>query len=69
MRTRVDIYCSSWDISLSFDGTTDLPVKHQDEILAPLRERATEDSEARDAYFAHFKSYRPVEKSSSVPNS
>lgn len=69
VRTRVDIYCSSWDISLSFDGTTDLPVKHQDEILAPLRERATEDSEARDAYFAHVESYCPVEKSSSVPNS
>lgn len=63
VRTRVDIYCASWDVSLSYTGS-DLPVHHQSEILAPLRQRSSEDAEARSSYFAHVEEYKPVEKSS-----
>lgn len=58
VRIRIDMYCASWDISLSYTGS-DLPYKHEVEILAPLRERASADTEARDNYFAHVASYKP----------
>lgn len=64
VRTRVDIYCASWDLSLSYTGN-DKPSSHQAEILAPLRERADEDAQARDAYFNHLSQYRPKEPASS----
>lgn len=60
VRTRIDMYCASWDISLSYTGD-DLPYLHEDEILAPLRERVDEDAEARDSYFAHLSEYEPQE--------
>ncbi|MDO4595725.1 MAG: zinc ribbon domain-containing protein [Coriobacteriaceae bacterium] len=61
VRTRVDMYCASWDISLGFqDG--ERPSSHSDEILKPLRERSAEDQQARDNYFAHLDEYKPVEK-------
>lgn len=58
VRTRVDMYCASWDIALSFTGS-DLPSNHQDEILAPLRERAAADAEARDNFFSHVAAFEP----------
>lgn len=63
VRTRLDVYCASWDISLSF-GAGDAPSGHSDEILAPLRERSQQDQEARDQYFAHVDEWEPVLKSS-----
>lgn len=57
-RTRVDMYCASWDISLSFTGT-DRPSAHQAEILAPLRERRAADDEARDNFYANVVAWRP----------
>lgn len=59
VRTRVDVYCSSWDVSLSYTGS-DLPSSHESKILAPLRERAEEDAQARDSYFAHVDAYKPA---------
>ena len=58
VRTRVDIYCNSWDISLSIVG--DSPSSHQDEILAPLNNRRAEDQEAQAQFYAHEQEYRPV---------
>lgn len=58
VRTRIDMYCASWDIALSFTGS-DLPSRHQDEILAPLRERAAADAEARDNFFSHVAAFEP----------
>lgn len=58
VRSRVDIYCVSWDISLSFTGE-DLPREHQSEILAPLRERAQEDEDAKMSFYAHVNEYKP----------
>ncbi|MDY2778092.1 MAG: zinc ribbon domain-containing protein [Collinsella sp.] len=63
VRIRLDMYCASWDISLSYNGS-DLPSAHMDEILTPLRDRAQDDSAARDEYFAHVEEWKPVEKTS-----
>lgn len=60
VRQRVDRYCASWDVSLSFTGD-DKPSAHEDEILAPLRDRAGEDAQARDNYFAHVGEWKPTE--------
>lgn len=58
VRTRVDMYCASWDIALSYTEG-DLPSRHQDEILAPLRDRAAADAEARDNFFSHVAAFEP----------
>ncbi|MBY4798073.1 zinc ribbon domain-containing protein [Collinsella sp. AGMB00827] len=55
---RVGIYCDSWDISLAL-GKDERPIDHEQEILGPLRERAEEDAQARDAFFAHVASAEP----------
>ncbi|QWT17065.1 zinc ribbon domain-containing protein [Collinsella sp. zg1085] len=55
---RVGMYCAAWDISRSYIGS-DKPAQHQDEILAPLRERAELDAQARDNFFAHQHQYQP----------
>ena len=60
-RTRVDVYCASWDISLSVPEG-EKPSSHQSDILAPLRDRTQEDSEARDSYYANVVQWEPVEK-------
>lgn len=57
-RSRVDMYCASWDISLSFTGA-ERPGAHQAEILAPLRDRRTADDEARENFYAHVVDWRP----------
>lgn len=62
-RTRVDVYCASWDISLSVPEG-EKPSSRQSDILAPLRERTQEDSEARDSYYANVVQWEPVEKKS-----
>lgn len=61
VRTRVDIYCASWDISLGFTGS-ERPSAHESEILAPLRERASEDDQARDSYFANVEAWKPQQE-------
>lgn len=63
VRTRIDVYCASWDISLGIPEG-ERPSDHSDEILAPLRERSQEDQEARTQYFANVDSFKPVRKSS-----
>lgn len=60
-RTRVDVYCASWDISLSVPEG-EKPSSHQSDILAPLRDRTEEDSEARDSYYANVVQWEPEEK-------
>jgi hypothetical protein len=60
-RTRVDVYCASWDISLAVPEG-EKPSAHQSDILAPLRDRTQEDSEARDSYYANVVQWKPVEK-------
>ena len=57
-RSRVDMYCASWDIALSFTGD-DRPSAHQAEILAPLRERRAADDEARENFYANVVDWRP----------
>lgn len=59
VRVRVDMYCASWDISLSYEGD-DLPRRHKAEILAPLRERASDDAKARTSYYANVEAFRPA---------
>lgn len=61
VRTRVDIYCASWDISLSYTGS-ERPSAHESEILAPLRERASEDDQARENYFANVEAWKPQQE-------
>lgn len=63
VRTRVDMYCASWDISLSYEGS-DLPSRHQAEIIKPLRDRAQADADARTAYYKNVEGYRPVQPAS-----
>lgn len=58
VRQRIDIYCASWDISLSY--TDERPAPHKDEILAPLRDRAGEDDEARQNFYAHYREWDPA---------
>lgn len=67
-RTRVDVYCASWDISLAVPEG-ERPSSHQSEILGPLRDRTEEDSEARDSYYANVVQWEPVEKNSSSSSS
>lgn len=59
VRVRVDMYCASWDISLSYTDRSDPPSSHQREILQPLYDRDEQDSAARDDYFAHVAEYEP----------
>lgn len=58
VRVRVDRYCASWDVSLSFKGD-DEPYDHQDEILQPYRDRYDQDEEASSAYYANVDAYEP----------
>ena len=58
VRTRVDMYCASWDISLSYTGE-DRPSRHESAILKPLRDRAQDDAEAKTNYYAHASEWDP----------
>lgn len=63
MRTRADIICSSWDISLSY------PEGERPEASAvtePLRSRSSEDDEANENFSRNLEAWRPVEKN--APN-
>lgn len=61
VRTRIDMYCASWDISLSYSGS-DRPVNHEREILAPLRDRKEQDAQAASDYYKYVEAWKPVEK-------
>ena len=61
VRTRVDMYCASWDISLTFTGS-DRPVNHEREILAPLRDRKAQDAQAASDFYEHVEAWKPVKK-------
>lgn len=59
MRTRADIICASWDVSLSYaEGTR----PEASAVTEPLRTRAAEDSEAADSFSANLEAWRPAEK-------
>lgn len=62
MWTRADVLCESWDISLSHK--TDVS-SYEDEVLAPLRDRSSEVTEAQDGFDMNYGSWEPVEKSAS----
>lgn len=61
VRTRVDIYCASWDISLSYTTESPATPAAETSILAPLRERKSEDQEAQSNYYANYKAFMPAE--------
>lgn len=58
MYGRIDQICSSWDVSLSYEDG-ELPVDHQDEILAPMRRAGSSDY---DSYYANIEAWEPQRK-------
>lgn len=61
VRTRIDMYCASWDISLSYTGS-DRPGAHEREILAPLRDRKSADEQAGRDYYSNVEAWKPQKK-------
>ena len=59
MRTRADILCSSWDVSLSYpEGER----PDASAVTEPLRSRSGEDDEASSSFYEHVEQWRPVDK-------
>lgn len=60
---RVDVLCRSWDINLDLPEG-EIPVNHQDEILAPLRDVQMVDGKSIDVveYERNVGAWKPVEK-------
>ncbi len=59
MRTRADIICASWDVSLSYvEGSR----PEASAVTEPLRSRSFEDAAAADAFGSNLEAWRPVEK-------
>lgn len=63
MYNRVDVLCKSWDISLGYSGD-DKPYKHEDEILAPLRDIEMQNGKAVDViqFEQHLYEWQPQQK-------
>ncbi|OUP08270.1 zinc ribbon domain-containing protein [Collinsella sp. An2] len=59
MYERVDVICRCWDISLEYDGGSELR-EHQNDILQPLREAG---STARELFDQYASSWAPREHS------
>ena len=66
MYNRVDVLCRSWDISLQYKSETDdqKPYRHEDEILAPLREIEMQNGKAVDViqFESHIYEWQPQKK-------
>ena len=66
MYNRVDVLCRSWDISLKYTSETDdqKPYRHEDEILAPLREIEMQNGKAVDViqFESHIYEWQPQKK-------
>ena len=63
MYNRVDVLCKSWDISLAYTGD-DKPYKHEDEILAPLRDIEMRNGKSVDVvqFEEHLYEWQPQQK-------
>ena len=64
MYNRVDVLCTSWDISLSYPDGESMS-SHESEILQPLRDAldATGQNENLVLFEQNYSSWRPVQKS------